>query len=677
MRETTVTTTVQAQPRTIAPPASRRGQRPLAAHLVPHAAVGALVIAAGAARLAVNLTGSEASVATWTAATAFVVAVVVATRARRRIWDKRTLRRMYVFCAVATTWLTTVTATGLSVGAVGVLMALGYGLSLHWWRTHPIAVPGDRRPVPTPAEPAQDDVDPAPPTEPYADLWAANVACSGGALPGSELTDMQPIKAGVRYTLLLRPGMQTLEMAQAAFRRLRGGLWLRRNQQLIIEPHPDLPEPHLLLTIVTRSPVAAGVDWPGPDVAFDPDTGRVRLGPYADGEGIATWRAYTSHRLWGGFIQGGTGSGKSRLIESLALSLASSRSHPTVVWYADGQGGASSPMLMRHADLFAGTYDRILAMVTAMHLVMLLRQRENVEMEAEGFAPAPDRPGLLGIIDECHKALHKAENPDHWEATQRLCATISREGGKVGVALVLASQEPTLNAFGGAGSPYCEALRSSLLTGNGIMLAGDDPNAKTIFGVSANPKTFPTGGGYGYVAKPADGEREAMFRSYYLTDVARRTWPDQITWRSLDGLPAGQAIPNYATRERTYADRKRVVNGIPLDTTTPTPAPTAAATTTSTSTGDLGLFGARAFPTWAEIAARFRAGGGAVQQLGDGHHRVLAAIKAGHRSPQRIADATAYSVRQVHNLLGDLVATGRVRKDPRKQGVYHLATAAA
>lgn len=640
------------------PPANRH---PLAAHRRPHIAVGAIVLAAAATRAAAQLTGDDASVAMFTAATAFVVAVVAATRARRRIFDPATLRRVYAFCAVATAWLTSVAATGLTLGAIGILAALGCALSMHWWHANPVGYIN--------AVAATDPDD-------YEARWAANVAGPGGALPGSRLTDAEPIRAGIRFALRLVPGAQTLEMVENMLSRLRGGLEIHRYQQLIVEPHPALAEPHVLLTIVLRSPVTRGVDWPGPS-AFDSKTGYVHLGPYADGEGTAKWRAYTQERLWGGFVQGGTGSGKSRLIDCLAMSLAASETHPTVLMYADGQGGASSPLLMRWADLFAGTAERTLAMVIALELLMVLRQRENVEQDLEGFTPTAARPGVLGIIDECHKFLSKAENPLHWAEIQRRAATIAREGGKVGVALVLASQEPTLKAFGGANTPYCEALRSSLLTGNGIMLAGDDPNAKTIFGISANPKKFPTGGGYGFVAKPAPGERAALFRSTFLTKQLRDTWPPRITWRSLDGTPAAAVLPNYSTRERDIRARKAAMNAVPLTLTDPALATAAGAAGTSDATVTL-LHGTRPFPNWRAIEARRAQERAAAQEAAatEKHGQVVDALTAGWQKPQQIADATGISIRHVHNLLTDLLAAGRVRRGD-VQGVYHLVDPAA
>lgn len=648
MSTTTEVPTVEQAP--TAPPVEGGLRRQLA----PHAAVGALVVAAGAARLATHLVGDEQVVATWVAGAAFVIGVVAATRVRRRVLDKKSRRRAYAFLGVAAGWLTTATAVGLSIGAVGLLMAFGYALAMHWWRQHPVGL------IPTKTRTA------------YARLWAEHIGTGDGCLPKSRLIDPQPISAGVRYTLKLRPGKQHIGMVRAAMENLRGGLELLPEQELLMEKHPTEPEPSVLLTIVTRSPIRESQDWPGPQ-AFDSATGRVILGPYADGEGMATWRAYTDNRLWGGFIQGGTGSGKSRMIESIGFSLAASKSHPTVIFYGDGQAGASSPLLMEHADLFAGTFQGIHAMVVGMELLMLLRQQENVERRLEGFTPTADRPGVLGIIDECHKPLGKAENPELWQDTQRRAATIAREGGKVGVNLLMASQEPTLGAFGGAGTPYCEVLRSSLLTGNGIMLAGDDPNAKTIFGVEENPKTFPQYGGYGLVAKPAPGERRAPFRGFYLNDRLRKYWPSRIAWRNLsvsEGLVAFGGA--YGMRERSYDDRRASTLGPARRRTVPQqrqPEPA------SGGDGDaLQVFGGAAFPSWETFAAQAQQE--ARKSLKEGHHKVLAAIREGHTTPKAIREATGYSERQVYNLLGDLMTATEVEKVAGQYGTYRVTQAA-
>ena len=628
------------------------GLRP---QLAPHAAVGALVIAAGAARIATHVTGDEQSVARWVAGAAFVIAVVAATRLRRRVFDKRARRRAYAFLAVAAGWLTTVTAVGLSLGAVGLLMAFGYGLAMHWWRQHPVGL-----------------IQPKAVRSEYQRLWSENIGGADGVLPGSRLTNPQPIKAGVRFTLRLRPGKQYLGMVTGNLEKIGGGLKLFPDQEVIAERHPTEPRANVLFTVVTKSPVRENVFWPGPE-AFEPDTGRVRLGPFTDGEGVARWKAYTDNRLWGGYAQGGTGSGKSRLIESVAMSLAASTTHPTVILYGDGQGGASSPLLMRHADVRARTHEQILAMLEGMHLVILLRQDENAVEGLEGFTPTADRPGLLGIIDECHKPLSKLENPRWCERIQYLAATIAREGGKVGVALVLASQQSTLDAFGGAGSPNAEAIRSNLLAGNGVMLRGRDPNAKTVFKVEIDPTSFPPMPGYAYLIDPDPEARSAPFRGYYVSDEQRKVWPQRIHWRSLDPGSANAFGETYLRRhelaeEALEAARQRIAArraGVaPVQRQPERPA-----------SGDgeaVQVFGGAAFPSWAQMVAEARQE--ARRALKEGHAKVLAAIQAGHSGPKAIQEATGYKERQVHNLLGELMEAGEIAKGG--YGRYELAQAA-
>src|SRR5690606_5161624 len=111
------------------------------------------------------------------------------------------------------------------------------------------------------------------------------------------------------------------------------GLRLRRGMDLVIEPHPEADEATVQLTIVQRSPVLTTAQpWPGG--TYQPSTGMIAIGPYVDGEGLAHWRLHTPDSLWGGFIAGSIGSGKSRTMEAIALGLAEAG---CVVWYADGR----------------------------------------------------------------------------------------------------------------------------------------------------------------------------------------------------------------------------------------------------------------------------------------------------------------------------------------------------
>lgn len=324
---------------------------------------------------------------------------------------------------------------------------------------------------------------------------------------------------------------------------------------------------------------------------------------------------------------------------------------------------------MEHADAKARTPEQALAMLEGMYLVMQLRQDENAVMGLRGFTPTDDRPGLLGFLDECHKLLDKVSNPLYWARTQFLAMSIASEGGKVGVALVLASQQSTLDAFGGAGSPYAEKIRGNLLTGNGAMFKGKDANAKTVFQVNVDPRTFPDMPGYAFLVNPRPGARSAPFRSCYLTDEMAEEWPHRIVWRSLDAGAAAAWGDSYLRRdeladEALEAAKRRIAArraGVVVEPTVPAQRPPAPA-----EEAPLSSFGGLSFPSWSEMVAQAQQD--AQTALKEGHEKVLAAIRAGHTSPKAIQDATSYSERQVHNLLVDLLAAGAVAKAGR--GAY-------
>nr|MBA3488893.1 hypothetical protein [Longispora sp. (in: high G+C Gram-positive bacteria)] len=551
---------------------------------------------------------------------------------------------LQAFLAVAAAWLTTVTVTGLSVTAVGVLAAMVYALSLHWWRNKRIA-----NPAPDAAAPAQMDVDR------FAELWEQRVGGKGCVLEGSRLIKPEPIKAGVRYVLQLVPGKQTYSGALGVLEQIIGGLYLLPGQDLIIERHPVLPASSLLLTIVTRSPVAGKIDWPGPS-AFDSATGRVALGPHTDGEGTAWWRVYTHNSAWGGYMSGSSGSGKSRMFDSLAMSIAASQTHPTVVMFIDGDEGASSPLLNKHADHTAldENLEQARAILAGALLLMRVRRAENVAYGLEGFTPTTDRPGVLIFIDECHVIFADQECRD-------MAAEITRRGRKVGVAIVAASQVATMDAFGGAGNG-ADVLRSSLRSGNTVILRSMSNNTKTVFGVDIDPTQFPDLPGYAYyVAAKGSAARTAPFRGYYLNDDARDYWAPRITWRSLDA-GEGNAWGNGYAQRRELTETARL-DALQRIEEAKTRRPSTATKPAVRGDGGAGTATAQ-FPVWTPPTAT-------QPQLTDSQQAVLTAIKTGADTPAAISETASLSLRQVHNLLAELHTTKHVKKP--SYGRYAIA----
>lgn len=628
------------------------------AQVTPHAAMAALILAAAAARGATHITGEPATVALATAGIAFTVAVVAAYVTGRRFSDRRTRVRAHLFIATAATWLAGVAATGLSLDAVGLLAALGSALHLYWWRT---------KRIPNEAAQPADALGP----DRYMTRWdtyiGAPAAEGAGVLPGSKLISPEGIKAGIRYILRLVPGRQSYGTVIGKLENLRTGLRLRPDEELIVERHPVLDASCLLVTIVTKSPVKESIDWPGPQ-AYDPETGTVALGPFIDGEGIGRWRAVTENSLWGGFLCGAIGSGKSRMFESLALSLSAAG---FVVWFACPQGGASSAMLATHADHVARTVPDILAMLLGLRLVAELREAENALDDLEGFTHSEDRPGLFLFIDECHKAFAHPQ-------VQSLAATIAREGRKLGIAIVAASQVGTLDVFGKAGAS--DALRSSLIAGNLGILKCTSNNPKNIFGLDIDPKQFPNLPGYCYLVDHSGTGRSAPLRGYYLDDKARNVWAERIVWRGLDTGAASAYGDGYLRRREIAAGDKaklrEKVEALRSGRRPVTQTSVQLRTVIRADSPDLAdPAEVPQFPTWTTPASwtppRQRSG----RPLHDGHRSVLSAMGGGHCKPKKIQDATGYSERQVHNLLGELVNEFALVAKSAAWGEYELTPA--
>lgn len=642
----------------------------------PFAGMGLLVLAATALHAAKDASAADAEILGGTAAVCVVVAVVAAHQMRKRLDDRKSLHRGLAFLGVCTTWLVTTTQIGMSWNAAALLVIVGSALSLHWWRTHRIP---DTLPPPPPVQKTERNA------RHYMARWDEWVGCQGGTLPGSKLESPENIKAGWRFVLRLVPGKQSLAGLMSAMILIRGALGLTVEQDVIAERHPVLEEPAVLLTVVAKPQIKESHEWPGPAVFVD---GKVRLGPYVDGEGTAAWTVYNleTQRMKGGFIQGGAGAGKTRLIEIIAFSVADSADYPTVVWYGDGQGNSSSPTLMKHADFGAQTHEQICTMYGCAQLVMELRQDENGLDEAIGFRPTADRPGLLIILSECHKPLMKAENPERWEGLQKIIEQIAREGQKVGVATILETQESTLGAFGGAGvSNRPEMIRSNLLMGNGIMMRSLDANARQVFKVDEDPSQFPELPGYSLMVAGDSGDRSAPFRVYRLTDGQRASWPGRIRWRSLDTGAGNAAGMMYLMRaqlaEMAREEIRRRVearrNGTYVGGDTDRIFTAARGGDGEALGGDLP--DVAAFPVWNPVTERVQQ-----REMHDSHRKVLDALKAGFTSPTPIAAAVGLSVRRIHQLLDELMDEfGAVERVPHpddsektKHGDYRLTEAA-
>jgi len=364
--------------------------------------------------------------------------------------------------------------------------------------------------------------------------------------------------------------------------------------------------------------------------------GDIALGPYADGAGDALYHLYASGGMWSGVLIGGTGIGKSRIIESLAIgAMASGR---TVVWFIDPQGGASSPALAEHADWYvdeSGAVDMLLA----AQRIGAARAQENTYEGWIGFTPSPARPGLLIVVDECHK-IFTPEIAKRWDG-------VAREFRKVGIALLAASQSPGLDTFGGI-----DSLRSSIMAGNTIAMRTVSNTAGQIMaGLQVDPKTLPNIKGYGWFQDTDPSGRSAPFRNRLAVDPG--AWMAAQPEVRLDTLAATAAGEVYqrraeiasANRDNLRAFVEAMRAGLPAaapfpsSTAEPTERPNLRVVT------DLDL----------DLPEPLRP---APDGLSEAERAVCSALADGAESPKDLAEATSYTERHVNNLLRPLIDRG-------------------
>lgn len=213
--------------------------------------------------------------------------------------------------------------------------------------------------------------------------------------------------------------------------------------------------------------------------------------------------------MWGGYVVGDTGAGKSCTVEGLAIKLM--RTGRVVVFYLDPvKDGASSVGLFKHAKWAIGNDpERIDRMLTGIETFVDIRFAENmVELETAGFTATPERPGVMLIVDESHKVN---------EIYGERMAELSRKGRAAGFAIIDASQIYGLDAFGGN-----DVLRQSLTGANTVAHRVGRNQASLINGLPISPADLPNIPGYGVVlATDPAYNRTAPFRSEYADEKVR------------------------------------------------------------------------------------------------------------------------------------------------------------
>lgn len=367
-------------------------------------------------------------------------------------------------------------------------------------------------------------------------IWDEMIACPGGVLVDSHLTDIKHTKDGWTAVVVLPGGIEDSESALRAQRRIASayasGYGTKQKISLsavTLEGTDDQRADLLKLSVFKDNPTHEKTLYSSE--LFAETDGCVPVCTFPD-------RRHGMVRIWkrksGAFhvlIAGDIGSGKSRMVD-LFLTQAN-RTGLVHTWFIDPQGGNSSAAWageMGRAKWVARTPDQALRMLQAAERVMYARSNENKKirwtdksgterMGRDYFEPTVDRPIIQLVIEEAPSILASDEMLVIVEA-------IALMARKCGIQLVLVAQWPGLDQLGGS-----NALRGQLKAGSIVsMRIGESVGGQILLpdhimataSPAAMPKSFPNGqdsAGTCVIDSSAPGSSRGVYgRAYLLED---------------------------------------------------------------------------------------------------------------------------------------------------------------
>jgi hypothetical protein len=574
-----------------------------------------------------------------------LIAAVITVLIVRSWVPKRWRARGGIAVLVAATWLVWTLRVELTWTGVGVLALAVVVLSARWWQAirhpHPAGPPvAVDKPNRDPARPDRENI---------AGLWNAYIGSRDGALAGASLHSRITDDHRESYTVELVPGKHSLDKALSGLDRIQSGL-RRPQEEIILERHPSGDSAQLKLTVVTRSPIKTAVIFDGPKYFHEGSDGWIEPGRYADGEGRVRVSLYAANSARHLVIFGGQGSGKTALLNQMAVS-AHASGH-TTIFYLDGQDGASSPQLMRYADWAPTGPQRAGVMLDALERIFALRGKLMKARRLAGLNPSAELPGLVVIIDECHLIWQPGSDEI------RRWVNLASLARKLGVAFWAATQHPELASFGNV-----DKLRSLLMQYTTLVLRTTSGVANNILRLEVDPSKLPTLPGYGYLVAgdKADGVRSAPFRADFLDDAngVADTWFEAYPGTPLDKATAKAAGPQYYNRaeiaERQQRELEDDLAAWLGDDETPD-LDLVALGNQSSAEGSLELAAVPTFPAPIPAPSAGPAGLTATQTA------VWVAVGRGTTRAAHISAAVGLSTSQTYKLLGELVDAGHITK---------------
>lgn len=338
------------------------------------------------------------------------------------------------------------------------------------------------------------------------DLWNQNVAADG-TLKGTRLAVRETNGRVHKCTAHLRPGKQTYTQLLAQ-KELIASAMMVPEANIIIERGATAAE--ALVTIITDTRNGKPVMYTGP--RFDPATGLVGVGRYADDDSEAFLSIIAANGSFGATFCGDQGSGKSAAMEQMVLSLLASGYFVGV--YIDPQDGYSSPALMQACKYKATSVEEAAKVIRQLPLLRRVRQIIFKAMGWNGYTLSKKHPVVLVVIDEFQEVANELSRED-----QAILVKMAKTFRKIGAAFVVGTQTIGVQSFGGNSD-----LREQLMSRNVVYFYTSSKVQGRLSGNNEfDPSTLPSGTpGYGYLKEiKINGQlitRAAPFRAYYLGD---------------------------------------------------------------------------------------------------------------------------------------------------------------
>ena len=481
-----------------------------------------------------------------------VVSAVAAAFILRVTWP----RPYPAVCAIlAAAWTSWASWKGLRGDYAMPALIAGWAiLSLPWWNSHRIRHQHEHPEGPPP---------PLTPDQLLTRL-RERICGSGQRLAGAIVTEDGQMKGGRAFLFSLVPGRQNFGHVQSAATDIASAAEVPR-VRVVAEPAPgdvqgeDGPA-NLARVIVLDAQNAHREIHEFTGMTLDYRTGLFQVGPYPDME-QAPARLYKADedgnamRAASGLTSGAPGSGKSRYVEHKLVEHLMSGLFK--VFFLDGQGGASIPGLLDHADWAALRLSEWQLTLRAAIRLMIARTRQQSSRRIPCWYGNTDEPFVQIIVEEAQKPLRDP-------MIMRMVKSILQEGEKVGIGIDLVTQFPSQVELGAnSGAAGANVIRSMASAGNVVLFrTGDDSSKSMAVGsVEVNPRLLPQRPG---MCHPLGASmRLAPARAIRVADPA--AWAARAPVTTFSDLDLAALGGDYATRAERFAEHDAMPDAVSLD----------------------------------------------------------------------------------------------------------------